>query len=665
LRHVKPKKSAVSRFVEAEQTPQPAGYRVDDLIIDLGRQRVTRGNEGIPLPGLSFDLLLALVRAAPNLLSNEQLMERVWPRLVVNSETVSQRVMLVRNALGDDPHTPRYIAGVRGRGYRVLPPVILLASPRALAAGLALHGTEPPPAPAIPEAERTLPAVPKAGWRKTASAVGAAALLIAGAAAVVSQMRDREKAQPATTIAVMPFVNIGSDPENEYLSDGLTDELLNRLTRAPELQVAARTSSFYFKSRPENVKEIGRLLGVRHVLEGSVRRQGDSIRVSAQLVSTADGYRLWSNEYDRGIADFFVVQEEIAQAVVESLQLGQTARAFQLPPNRSTRNPEAHDLYLRARHLYQSFQLERMDRAIAYYEETIRLDPKFAAAYVGLADALGWRGQIAEMPHADPVNARISVLLRKALELDPGSGDAHALLGTELMFAYDFKGAERELRRAETLTPNGEYVVQSVMAYYMLVGWPPERAITYARKGRQLDPFNPWMVIHVAQAHWHAQQYDDALIELERVFEIDPDFWLAHIWQSMILTDLNRPREALAAARRAAELNELADTLNRLAMAHLDVGETTEARKVIARLEARGASMGAGLCLALKDRECALTSLERSYAQRDRWLPDYLHYKELLPLHGEPRFQRLVRLLGQERRVEQTARVNRTVAAVR
>jgi serine/threonine-protein kinase len=472
-------------------------------------------------------------------------------------------------------------------------------------------------------------------------------------------------AQPATTIAVMPFVNIGSDPENEYLSDGLTDELLNRLTRAPELQVAARTSSFYFKSRPENVKEIGRLLGVRHVLEGSVRRQGDSIRVSAQLVSTADGYRLWSNEYDRGIADFFVVQEEIAQAVVESLQLGQTARAFQLPPNRSTRNPEAHDLYLRARHLYQSFQLERMDRAIAYYEETIRLDPKFAAAYVGLADALGWRGQIAEMPHADPVNARISVLLRKALELDPGSGDAHALLGTELMFAYDFKGAERELRRAETLTPNGEYVVQSVMAYYMLVGWPPERAITYARKGRQLDPFNPWMVIHVAQAHWHAQQYDDALIELERVFEIDPDFWLAHIWQSMILTDLNRPREALAAARRAAELNELADTLNRLAMAHLDVGETTEARKVIARLEARGASMGAGLCLALKDRECALTSLERSYAQRDRWLPDYLHYKELLPLHGEPRFQRLVRLLGQERRVEQTARVNRTVAAVR
>jgi TolB-like protein/DNA-binding winged helix-turn-helix (wHTH) protein/tetratricopeptide (TPR) repeat protein len=666
-------KKSVSRPVEATQLPQPAGYCVDDLIIDLGRRRVTRGPAEIPLPGLSFDLLLALVRGAPNLLSTEQLMDRVWPGLVVNPETVSQRIKLVRAALGDDPQAPRYIASVRGRGYRLLPPVVLLSSPRVLASAVAdsPKDADSSAAPPLREPQNAPPAGPGARWPWTVSAVAATALLVAGGAALLTQMSDRDAtrsiaidrpsmAQSTRTIAVLPFVNAGGDPDLEYLSDSLTEELLERLSDVPELQVAARTSSFYFKNRADDVQQAGRMLRVGHVVKGSVRRQGENIRVTVQLISTENGYRHWSNEYDRHISEILAIEQEIVQSVVDSLRLGPIQRGAGVRSYRSTSSPEAYELYLRARRLYQSFQLDRMDRAIAYYEGAIRLDPTFADAYVGLADALGWRRLVGGMPPTDPVTARIAALLRKALDLDPSSGDAHALLGKELMFTYDFKGAERELQRAEALSPNGDYVVASIMAYYMLVGWPAERAIGYARKGRQLDPLNPWAVIHVAQAHWHAHQYHEALIELERVFEIEPDFWLAHLWRAMILTDLERYREALPAALRAVELNQGADAfaLSVLAVAHINLGEIDEAHAVIARIEARGVTKGWHVCLALKDYQCALADLEQTFAERDRFFPESLHYRAMLPLHGEPRFQRLVRLVGQERRVEQAARLN-------
>jgi TolB-like protein/Flp pilus assembly protein TadD len=478
----------------------------------------------------------------------------------------------------------------------------------------------------------------------------------------MSQPGQMAMAEPGS-LAVLPFANLNSDPELEYFADGLTDELLNRLASVPSLRVTARTSAFSFKGRDVSAKEIGAALGVAHIVEGTVRRSQGDLRVSVQLVNTSDGYRVWSSTFDRQLSDAFAIQEEIAQNVLDSLQ-GYLTPKHQ-PSNgalsyRPPSSPEAHDLYLRARHLYTSFQLERMDKAIAYYEEAIRLDPRFAAAYIGLADALLWRRRVAETSPTDPVNARIPVLLRKALEIDPGSGDAHALLGKELRLAHDFRGAERELQRAEALSPNGYYVVEGMMAYYMLGGgWPPERAIAYARKGRQLDPLNPWAVIHVAQAHWHAHQYGEALLELERVFEIDPNFWLAHEWRVTILLDLERHKEALSAAQRAVELRSSSDTLSLLAVTHLLAGNVAEGRAIIARLPAEHVRNDLRICMALQDHECALDALERHFAEQTDWMPEVLHYRFLLPLHGEPRFQRIVQLLGQERRVEHAARMNR------
>jgi TolB-like protein/DNA-binding winged helix-turn-helix (wHTH) protein len=660
---------AVQRSAEPKPTPDPTVYLVDDLRIDVGVRQVTRAAIEIPLPALSFDLLHTLVRAAPNVVGYDELMQRVWPGLVVNQETITQRVKLVRDALGDDPQKPRYIAGVRGRGYRMLTPPTQLSEAESRPSIPAQRAsTEPHPvvlARLTPE-KRSVRRLWIVGVAIALVALIGAANALMGAfarraengraAAVTSVV-----VQPARTIAVLPFANIGGDPENEYFSDGLTEELLNRLTTLRELHVAARTSSFHFKDKKVDVKSIGQMLGVRHVLEGSVRRQGDHVRVSAQLVSTEDGYRLWSNVFDRRVADVFAIQDEIALAVVENLKLTLLAEQRAALTQQSTSDPRALDLYLRARRLYQSFDPERMEKATGYFEEAIRLDPEFVAAHVDLAATLDWRVRLFGADAS--LLERVPVLLHKALELDPSNADAHALLARRLQHAYDIRGAERELLRAEALNPNAEYVVDGLLGHYMTVGWPPEKALSYARKARQLDPLNPWAVIHLAQAHWHMHQYEEALAELEPVQDLDPNYWLLHAWRFLTLTALERHDEALTAAERAVELSTSGETLGALALGYANTGQIDRALEITRKIGPLERHWG--LLTVLEDYQGALAALEREFDERIPWLPETLHYPILLPLHGDPRFQRLARLTGQERRVALVARIHRERAAAR
>jgi TolB-like protein/DNA-binding winged helix-turn-helix (wHTH) protein len=661
----------VQRSAEPSPSSDPTGYLVDDLQIDLGMRRVTRSSAEIPLPALSFDLLLTLVRAAPNLVTYDQLMERVWAGVVVNPETVTQRVKLVRDALGDDPQRPRYIAGVRGRGYRLLTPATGLPA-NADSPRVAARASLADPHPVIRARTAFRRRARRTFW--IAGAITALASLLAAGAVIVNTLNSRGGAagaraggltsvvvQPARTIAVLPFANIGDDPENEHFSDGLTEELLNRLTTLRDLHVAARTSSFHFKDKKADVKHIGQMLGVRHVLEGSVRKQGDRVRVSAQLVSTEDGYRLWSNVFDRRVADVFAIQDEIALAVVENLKLTLLAEQRAALTLRTTSDAHVLDLYLRARRLYQSFEPERMDKATSYFEEVIRLDPEFVAAYVDLASTLDWRVRLFGADAS--LLERVTVLLHKALELDPNNAGAHAVLAKQLQFSYDMQGAERELLRAEALNPNAEYVVEGLLMYYATVGWPPEKALGYARKARLLDPLNPWAVIHLAQAYWHAHRYEQALAELEPVQDLDPNYWLLHAWRSLTLTALERHDEALRAAERAVELSSSSETLGLLALGYANTGQVDRALEITRKIGPLERHWG--LLMVLKNYQGALAALEREFDERGPWLPETLHYPILLPLHDDPRFQRLARLTGQEQRVALAARMHRERAAAR
>lgn len=668
---------------DASPSARLIGYRVDDLTIDVRRRLVSRDGQALQISGLSYDLLLALVQGAPSLLTFDELLERVWPALVVNPETVIQRVKLVRDALNDEPNAPRYIAGVRGRGYRLLASVTPLHESAA----------QSPPVPsATVQAPLLAPvaAEAKTAWSRwhrwrmiswitvgVVAAVGSALLVRqytasndkATAAKTVTVSREQSvTVAPDRTLAVLPFANLSDDAETEYFSDGLTDELRNRLIGIPALQVAARTSSSHFKGRTETAQNIGHQLGVRHLLEGSVRKSGDALRITAQLTNADTGFVLWSHTFDGEVSNVFAIQDQIALAIVDNLQVTLLDAQRATPSHAALASPQAFDLYLRARHLHQSFLLERMDKAIEYYQQAIKLDPQLTAAYVGLADTLVIKRQIAE---ASPnewarTSERITAVLRRVLEIDPKSGDAHAILGQELELAFDLDGAEREFRLAEGAAPNNEYVLRYVAQFYACCSWPAEKAIDYARKGHRLDPLNPWAGTQVGIAFWHAHRYEDALRYMDDVIEVDPQFWIAHWLRTAILDDLGRFDEALLSAQRAVALNDYGDTRTDLAIAYARLGRRADAVKIVEQLTDSTRAKywrpteRASVLVVMKDHDGALSALEQAYDDRDFMLVEAMHRKVFVPLHEDARFQRLVRLLGQERRADEVVRLARS-----
>lgn len=517
----------MNRRADATHCDEPTGYAVDDLIIDIDRHRVMRGDTEIPLPGLSFDLLLALVRAAPKLLTYDQLLERVWPGIVVNQETANQRVKLVRDALGDDPHTPRYIAGVRGRGYRIVPQVapVFTPSPEQIAT-----------MPARAEAARTQPR-----WRWAIAAVAGIAIVVA-AVVVVTRVRTDSSVvvtadsisvvQPPHTVAVLPFVNIGGDAENEYFSDGLSDELVNVLSGIHGLKVAGRTSSFYFKGRNERPEIIGRTLKVTHLLEGSVRRAGSRLRITARLVEAGSGYQLWSETYDRKFDDVLHIQEEIAGSVATSLRVrllpadeGQVVR-------RGTNDPEAHRLYLVARGKLQERGLANLRAAKALFEEATRRDPNYAEAYAGLAHShfVLLINHVEQSGDGEQLGRNAA---ERALMLNSSSSEATLARANFERMRYERHGegegkvrAIADYRRAIELDPTN---ARALHWYAVLIlEDDPDRALELSRKALELDPLGRVFQLSIGQALFYKGLYVDARKHYQEIIDRYPDYDAAY-----------------------------------------------------------------------------------------------------------------------------------------
>ena len=399
--------------------PEPNGYRVGDLLIDIGRQRVTREAVELSLSALSFELLLALARAAPNVLSFDQLMERVWPGLVVTPETVSQRVKLVRDAIGDDSQSPRYIAGVRGRGYRMVASVSRVEVPDASgeSSATASPGTAVSPSttsapPALPSTpallEGTTPTLPTPGGRRrfagtrpiAAIGTGLLVIVLAISASVLTRYFGATHEQPSTTqsarsvlvqqpktIAVLPLVDLSPGAGNDYIGDGLAQELSSRLARIPGLRVASQTSAFAYKGSHADVRAIAHALGVRHVLEGSVRREGDHVRVTAELIDATSGYHVWSQSYDRNWQDLLVIQDDLSRSIISTLQVVLSSDIAQRVGQPPTAQIAAFDLYLSGiAKLRESTSPGQLDTAEQMFHDALAIDPNFAPAYAGLCE---------------------------------------------------------------------------------------------------------------------------------------------------------------------------------------------------------------------------------------------------------------------------------------
>ncbi|MBI3415603.1 MAG: hypothetical protein HY043_09845 [Verrucomicrobia bacterium] len=453
------------------------------------------------------------------------------------------------------------------------------------------------------------------------------------------------------SIAVLPFVNMSADKADEYLSDGMTEELLNVLTKVKGLRVPGRSSSFAFKGKNEEgiFRKVGEQLHVSAVLEGSVRKAGNQLRITAQLINVADGFHLWSETYDRDMTNIFAIQSDIAERVALALkvQLGvEETRALAKKP---TENTEAYRLYLLGRYHFAKFTQEGWTNAMHSYNQALKLDPGYALAYCGLADTYGWMGGF--VMQGKSAWAEEKRLAQKALALDPDLADAHLSLFIALAAAFDWQGGENEIKRALELNPNLAFA-HDQYAWLLTVYGRFDEAIANGQKAVELDSLSPLMNVDLGWQLQQARRYGESIAQLRKTLELDSNNANVHHWLAWSLLLKGESVSAIADFQKAKVLDDLPWYEGSLGYAYAISGNRTKAEQILRDVEdlarrryvAPGVRMAVYLGLGEKDR--ALDWLEKCYDEQDT----YCWYLKVDPLYDsvrkEPRFQALLKKVG-------------------
>jgi len=355
------------------------------------------------------------------------------------------------------------------------------------------------------------------------------------------------------SIAVLPFVNMSTDPDNEYFCDGIAEELLNALAKIEELKVAARTSAFSFKGKDVNVREIGQALNVSTVLEGVVRKSVNRLRITVQLVNVADGYHLWSERYDREMTDVFDIQDEITLAVVDALKVKLLGTEKAAVLKRYTDNAEAYQLYLKGRYHFNKHTVEGWNKAVEYFKRAMEKEPEHAPAFAGLAECLAFAWYYGALP-PDEIVPQWKAATSRALEIDGELGEAHLSLA-HIQFVYEWnrEEADREYRRALELSPNN---ADAHHHYGLLLANTGRftQAIGEGRRALELDPLSLLVNLQVGWVYWYAHQVDEALAQARKIIEIEPDFQSAYWLMGAIYLSKGMYQEAVAAYQKSFAL---------------------------------------------------------------------------------------------------------------
>jgi serine/threonine protein kinase/Flp pilus assembly protein TadD len=454
------------------------------------------------------------------------------------------------------------------------------------------------------------------------------------------------------TVAVLPFVNASSDPENEYLSDGITDELIDALAKVEGLRVASRTSVFALKGKPQDVRAIGALLGASVVLEGTVRKSGDRLRVTAQLTSSEDGQLLWSQRYDRTESDVFAIQDELAHTIVGTLRATWFADLDQPVPKRYTENLQAYGLYLKGRYAWNKRTQEGVTEGIEYFEQAIAEDPGYALAYTGLADSYALHVDYRNV-HVSGGFKRAKAYALKALELDDSLAEAHASLAwTLFIYDWDWAAAGREFRRAIELDPR--YATAHQWYAFLLASQQRlDEALVEAHTAQELDPASVSIRRALGYVYLYARRYDQARYHLTRAIAMNPTAEESYRVLGLALTLNDQLDEAERVLREATGLPTAATyTRVTLAYAVAKAGRRDDAEALVTELEAKRAHDYVSpvelttLHVCLGNNERALNWAERAYEERRGWMA-YLKVHPIVdPLRGESRFDALVQKMG-------------------
>lgn len=559
--------------------------------LDVRGRLLFRGGERLPLSPKAAEVLIALVENQGHAVGREELLKSVWANTAVEEGSLTSHVSLLRRVLGQTPGGLQYIETLPKRGYRFVAPVAEVAADK----------TRPP-------SERVM-------------------------------------------LAVLPFENLSGE-DDDYFTDGLTEETITHLGRlAPErLGVIARTSVTRYKKTARTIREIGEELGVSHVLEGSVRRSGNRARVAAQLIQVSDQTHLWAESYERDLGDLLALQYELAQAIGREIEIQLTPAASRSLESAAV-DPEAYEAYLKGRHLWNSRTLEAVRKSIRYFEASIEREPRYAAAYSGLADAYMTLHDDGLLPPTD-ARAQARRAAEEAIRIAPTLAEAHTSLAHASFHEFDWPAAEREFRYA--IERNGNYATARFYYANFLVAFGRfDEAIAEARAAQLLDPVSLPAGTNVASVYYHARRYDEAIEQCRRVLEMDPSFARALEKLGANYEQQGIYAKAIPAFEKAVEVSGRGPgPLSSLAHGYAVAGRRKQARRLLTELERMAkeryvSAYAFGIVHAgLGEKDQAFEYLNKACDERSSALPFLNVNPRLDPLRSDPRFQALLSRIG-------------------
>jgi len=603
------------------------------------------GEKRVRIPPKAFDVLRYLVENPGRLVTQDELLEALWPETYVNPEILRKYILDIRRILGDRPDKPVFIETVTKRGYRFIAPVAedTEAAPASLPAPDAEAKQTPASDPVGVQRESRLH---KGGLY--AIAIPAVLTLIAAAMAVYfwpARNKPIARALNNSSIAVLPFADLSPGKDQEYFSDGLTEELINDLAKVPGLKVVARSSAFQFKGRNEDLRAVGRKLGVANVLEGRVRKEGNQVRITAELIKADDGFQLWSETYDREVSHIFAAQDEIARAVASALQVKLlSANSAAIPATPRTTNSEAYQAYLQGQYFIARGQdREDLTKALAYSERAIKLDANYAPAWAQNSQVLERLARIGLIDNADGFR-RARESAERAISLDAGSATGYMTLAlVQMNHDWDWEGADASLKKAALLEP-GSAAVLANRAHLVRILGRVEEAVALYEQAIALDPLRANFHLALGYELYFLDRNEGALAALQKAQELNPQLSSLHLTYCQILLAQGRWQSALEEIEK--ETGDW-EKLSGEVLAYHALGRREESENVLKTLIAthqNDAAYQIAEAYAYRGEvEKAFAWLDRSYRQRDPGTPELKTDPLMKTLRQDPRFAKLLK----------------------
>ena len=604
------------------QTPKSDSvcYRFGLFQLDEAERLLSRGGVKVPLTPKVFDTLLILVQRAGKLVTKEYLLQKVWPDTFVEEANLSVNIATLRKALGVAGES-EYIETLPKRGYRFAVKVI---------------------------SER---------WQRPATTRKADGDL------------RKQNHDGVHSLAIMPFSNKSSDPNAEYLSDGLTESIINSLSHLQDLRIISRSSVFRYKDKELDVRMIGRQLRVKSVVTGRILQLGQKLIIRAELIDAQTGWHLWGEQYQRKFSDVLKVQQDVSQKISVALKHHLTREEKVKVTSRSTENAEAYKAYLKGRYHWSKFDLNSSKKAAEYFLQAIEIDPTYALAYAGLADAY-YRLSNVYAPSRDSM-PKAKAAAMKALEIDDTLSEAHAAMGIiKLLFEWDWSGAEEEFNKAIERNHNNAIAHQRFGLYFNLLG-RFEEATRELELAMLIDPLSPHSYWSLTLTLFLTGQYEKAIEEVQKTFEIERDYKPALYLLGRTYEKCGRLDEAIEVFKRLLALSNAPLFLGAMGHSYALSGNHREARQVLSDLDQQSkrcyvsAYSQAIIHLALGDKDQTFTCLEKAYAARCEMMTWLRIDPDFNSVRNDPRFIDLLRRvgLGSERK-STSPRINLPAAAL-